>query len=155
MKACEFAGLVPECCSEVLDAMYFTTVLDTGLEEAGAGDSAGADQLIAFNLHFAGDVFGQFGILMEPSTARKLAANFLGEDESSISSVEAGEVAGELANMLCGSVMSRVEGEHKFVLSHPEAAALPPAPGTGRDFVCRLATDSGDITVWIVLEEDL
>jgi CheY-specific phosphatase CheX len=155
MKACEFAGLIPECFSEVLDAMYFTTVLDSRPQEMAAGDSPGTDAPIAFSLRFAGDVSGYFSILLELSTARKLAANFLGEDESSISAIEAGEVAGELANMLCGSVMSRVEGEHKFVLSHPEAVALPPVVGTGDEFVCRLATDSGDVTVWIALEGDL
>jgi CheY-specific phosphatase CheX len=153
MKACEFAGLVPECFSEVLDAMYFTTVLDS--QEMEAADSQGGDTLVAFSLRFAGEVSGNFGILLELSTARKLAANFLGEEERSISSMEAGEVAGELANMLCGSVMSRVEGEHKFVLSHPEAVALSPVLGTGDELVCRFATDSGDVTVWIALEGDL
>jgi CheY-specific phosphatase CheX len=155
MKACEFAGLVPECFSEVLDAMYFTTVLDSMPQQMEADDSQSRDALVAFSLRFAGDVSGSFGILLEESAARKLAANFLGEDESSISSIEAGEVAGELANMLCGSVMSRVEGEHKFVLSHPEAVAPPPVLGAGDELVCRFATDSGDVTVWIALEGDL
>jgi CheY-specific phosphatase CheX len=155
MKACEFAGLLPVCCSEVLDAMYFTTVLDTGLAEAWAEESPGTDECIAFHLRFAGDVSGRFGIRLALSTARKLAANFLGEEESSISSVEVGEVAGELANMLCGSVMSCVEGEHTFALTHPEAAALPPGLGAGGEFLCTLATDSGDITVWIAIDEDL
>lgn len=155
MKACEFTGLIHDCFSEVLDAMYFTTVLDSGPRELTADGSPEAGALVAFSLRFAGDVSGSFGIFLEESTASKLAANFLGEDESSISVIEAGEVASELANMLCGSVMSRVEGEHKFVLSHPEAVALPPVMGTGDDLVCRLATDSGDVTVWIALEEDL
>jgi CheY-specific phosphatase CheX len=133
--------------------MYFTTVLDS--QQMAAAESPDGEALIAFSLRFAGDVSGSFGILLGQLTASKLAANFLGEDESSISSIEAGEVAGELANMLCGSVMSRVGGAHKFVLSHPEAVALPPVLGTGDDLVCRLATDSGDVTVWIALEEDL
>jgi CheY-specific phosphatase CheX len=155
MKTCDFAGLVPACCSEVLDAMYFTTVLDSGFQETAAENSPDKEAPIAFSLHFAGDVSGHFGIQLELPTARKLAANFLGEEESSISWIEADEVAGELANMLCGSVMSRVEGEHKFVLSHPEAIASPPVLDPAKDFVCKLATDSGDITVWIATEEGL
>ena len=155
MKACEFAVLIHECFSEVLDAMYFTTVLDSGPQEMAAEDLPETGAPVAFSLRFAGDVSGSFGLLLDESTARKLAANFLGEDESSISSIEVGEVAGELANMLCGSVMSRVEGEHKFVLSHPEAVALSPVLGTGDELVCRFATDSGDVTVWIALEGDL
>ena len=154
MKAHEFAGLVPECCSEVLDAMYFTTLLDpVSLQQVPeVAQDPGAP--LAFRLRFAGDVSGQFGICLELAAARSLAAKFLGEQDSSISSIEVGEVAGELANMLCGSVMSRVEGEHKFVLSHPEASVPPRFPSVDDMFVCRLETDCGAITVWIAIEED-
>jgi CheY-specific phosphatase CheX len=154
MRDFEFAGLIPECCSEVLDAMYFTTVLETGPQKTGPEGAPSIDALVAFSLRFVGDLSGRFGIFLELATARKLAANFLGEEESGISSVEAGEVAGELANMFCGSVMSRVEGEHKFVLSHPEGASVP-SSDLGGDFLWRFATDSGDITVWMTIEEDL
>ena len=56
--------------------------------------------------------------------------------------------------MFCGSVMSRVEGENKFVLSHPEASVPPRFPSADDMFVCRLETESGTITVWIAIEGD-
>ena len=45
--------------------------------------------------------------------------------------------------MLCGSVMSRVEGENKFVLSHPEPAPSVIPSATEDILVSALETDSG------------
>ncbi|HVX67697.1 MAG TPA: chemotaxis protein CheX, partial [Bryobacteraceae bacterium] len=50
--------------------------------------------------------------------------NFLGaEDESGIQEEQVGEVLCELANMICGSVLSRLAGDLAFDLSHPELVA--------------------------------
>ena len=152
MKASEFASLIPECCSEVLDAMYFTTMLGSERVEAIPLNSLDATAALAFSLRFAGDVSGDFGLYLEQVTARSLAANFLGVEEAEVSSDEIGEVAGELANMLCGSAVSRVEGEHKFVLSHPERVNTPLREDLADVLISRLDTDAGAITVWISVE---
>ena len=151
MKASEFSGLIPECCSEVLDAMYFTTVLDSQLKESMPAEPAEAD-FLSFHLRFVGHISGRFGLHLSQGTARSLAANFLGEEETDISSAEAGEVAGELSNMLCGSVMSRVEGEDRFVLSHPEPGNLVVRAGLDDALISRLDTDNGVLTVWVVVD---
>jgi CheY-specific phosphatase CheX len=151
MNASELAPHVSECCSEILDAMYFTEVQGAELRGPAPDDEAGAGPSLTYSLHFAGDISGRFGLRMGLETARNLAANFLGEDGTDLSLTEISEVTGELANMFCGSVMSRVEGEHKFVLSHPE----PDAPGSiaaGDRLVSTLATDSGAVTVWVAIE---
>ena len=90
---------------------------------------------------------GHFGLYLEQVTARSLAANFLGVEEAEVSSDEIGEVAGELANMLCGSIVSRVEGEHKFVLSHPERADTLPFKDLGDVFILSLIHISTPISV--------
>jgi CheY-specific phosphatase CheX len=148
MKACEFSSLIRECSSEVLDTMYFTTVLSsTPLEST----ESGADQLLSYNLQFVGDVSGRFGLHLNRNTARTLAANFLGETESDLSYSDIAEVVGELSNILCGSVMSRVEGEHPFVLSHPLAGSQT-LTGADDFLTCVLDTDSGSITIWVLVE---
>jgi hypothetical protein len=157
MKASEFAELVPSCGNEVLDSMYFTTVLETThpkeLAEAGEGEQiAVGDEEYAFSLSFKGDVCGRFGLHLGAATGRGLAANFLGEEESDLSASDVGEVAGELANMLCGAVVSKVEGRSKFVLSHPEAMQLLPRLGQLDALVSRFDTDGGTITTWVVVE---
>jgi CheY-specific phosphatase CheX len=150
MRASDFAGLVPECCSEVLGAMYFVTVLGWTALEKMPEALPGGDAVVAFGLQFAGDISGRFGVCLGQLTARSLAANFLGVDEPEISSREVAEVVGELANMLCGSAMSRVEGERKLILSHPEAV---PLPADIEDIhIVQFDTDSGAITAWLVLE---
>jgi CheY-specific phosphatase CheX len=151
MKACEFEGLILEYCSEVLDAMYFTSVLGSVvLQSSPVPDPAGPGQL-AFCLSFVGDISGRFGVQLEPATARNLIANFLGTAEEDLTPIEISEGVGELANMLCGSVMSRVEGEETFALSHPEPGAIEPAPED--DFlVTRLDTENGILTVCVLVE---
>jgi len=148
MKASEFAGLIHECCSEVLDSMFFTTVLGSVPLETTVED---ADELLAYSLQFGGDISGQFGLHLNRDTARILAANFLGAADADISCNDITEVIGELANILCGSVMSRVEGEHRFVLSHPLAGSRT-LSGADDFLTCALDTDSGSITIWVQIE---
>jgi CheY-specific phosphatase CheX len=157
MKASEFAELVPGCCGDVLDSMYFTTVLETSHPKE-PGDAVEGEEIAvgdeehAFSLGFQGDVCGRFGLHLGAATGRMLAANFLGEDEADLSAIEIAEVIGELANMLCGAVVSKVEGRSKFVLSHPLAMQLLPKLGGEDALVSRFDTDGGTITTWVVVE---
>ena len=160
MKASDFASLLPDHCSEVLDAMYFTTILEATIEpnEAASEIECAQDRSLpqaddfAFQLRYTGDVSGRFGLCLGASTARSLAANFLGEEETDISPTEVSEVVGELANMLCGAVMSVVPSKHKFVLSHPEPTLALPHSCAQDMVLARLETDSGDILTWIIVE---
>jgi CheY-specific phosphatase CheX len=150
MKACEFAGLIRECSSEVLDTMYFSTVLSSAPLETTTSDT---EDLLSYSLQFVGEVSGRFGVHLDWKTARTLAANFLGENDSDISCSDITEVVGELANILCGSVMSRVEGAYSFTLSHPLADSHP-LSHVDNFLCCVLDTDSGRITVWVHVEEN-
>lgn len=107
------AQALAEATREVLETMFFTDV---------AGDAApepdGAAGLMAA-LRFEGERPGEFRVTVTPEAAKTIAANFLGtDDELPESRVE--EVTCELANMICGSVLSRVEADLAFDLSHPE-----------------------------------
>jgi CheY-specific phosphatase CheX len=150
MQASEFAPLITECCAEVLDAMYFTTVLET-THESGSMPAVGS-QDFAFSLRFQGDIHGTFGVRLAAASARTLASNFLGEEEDALSPQEIAEVAGELANMLCGSVVSRVEGRSKFVLTHPEPFEAASTMEGADMLVSTLDTDNGPIHVWVLVD---
>jgi hypothetical protein len=63
--------------------------------------------------------------------ARVVGAGFLGREEAEVSDAQAGEVVCELANMICGSVLSRLESEATFQITHPELT--PSEPGAGFD----------------------
>jgi len=98
---------------EVLETMFFTSVLD---EPEPVPDEAS----ISVSLTFHGTPPGTFQIDIGQSAARSLAADFLGADLEEVTLERAQEVACELANMLCGSVLSHVGPNAHFDLTHPE-----------------------------------
>jgi CheY-specific phosphatase CheX len=115
-----------ESMDEVLEKMFFVRSL---------GELAGpaAGPVTAAHLTFEGDPPGSLTLRMTPAAARSVAADFLGEEEAELSPRQIGEVVCELANMICGSVLSRVERNTTFRLSAPRLVASgeegEPAPG--------------------------
>jgi CheY-specific phosphatase CheX len=131
--------------------MFFTAVLGSVSLDAVPGPVVD-DVAMAFSLRFIGDISGRFGLHLQQTAARNLAANFLGEADTDISPIAVSEVIGELANMLCGSVMSRVEGERSFALSHPVAGSMTPPHDCDSLVISTLETEVGAITIWIAIE---
>lgn len=147
MQASDFSPILAECCAEVLDAMYFATVTNTTHREA-TPPSPEPDTL-AFQLRFQGDIEGSFGLSLSLATARTLASNFLGDDEDALSKEEIVQVAGELSNMLCGSIVSRIGGTKRFALSHPEPCTAATIFPFG--LVSALETDYGTLNTWVAV----
>ena len=135
---------------EVLETMCFTSVLSSGEGPAPAcmegavpadGDEgppadpevavpadAGARACTA-ELRFEGNPSGGCRVSVPLKLARVVGAGFLGSDEMEVSDSQAEEVVCELANMICGSVLSRLESEETFRITHPEL--VPPERGAG------------------------
>ena len=160
MLASDLAPHIAPSCEDVLDAMYFTSILTVA---STLNDELPPSEY-AFLLHFHGDVpgdiqsefqghiQGDFGIHCAEAAARTLAANFLGEDEDVISSTEIAEVIAELVNMLCGSILSRLQCSARFALSHPEPCAPSAPPQQSADIVrSTLNTDIGPVHIWLSL----
>jgi CheY-specific phosphatase CheX len=134
-------GEVLTAATEVLEAMYFTTVMGP------AQDALGAEGWLS-ELEFKGDLSGFFALRMGGETARMLAANFFGEDESEVSETSIGDMVGEMANMICGSVLSRMGAETHFTLSHPSVEQVQDGAEAGHGRVYQLLeTDSGVLAV--------
>jgi len=108
---------------ETLDAMFFTSCL-------GEPDPEGAPPEMASQVSFEGTRPGRLTVRMTARAARSIAANFLGEDEDDVSDRQIGDVLCELANMICGFVLSRVEGAEELRLGAPRIVETAgPAPG--------------------------
>jgi hypothetical protein len=98
---------------ETLDAMFFTSCLG-----AAAAERAGEPELAA-QVAVEGRTRGRLTLRMAAPAARSIAANFLGEEEDAVTERQVGDVLCELANMICGFVLSRVEGAEEFRLGAP------------------------------------
>ena len=103
---------------EVLERMFFIQ----SLEEL---DDLGDEPQIAAQVTFEGTPSGWLALSMATAAARSVAADFLGSGEGQLSEAQTGEVICELANMICGSVLSRVESTSTFHLRKPGLLPRP------------------------------
>jgi CheY-specific phosphatase CheX len=103
--------------------MFFAEVLGAAPVPAGG---------LAARVAFRGSPSGAFTIAIDSSAARSLAAGFLAAEETELSPTRTGEVVCELANMICGSVLSRLEPDAAFELLHPELTAPGPSGAVSR-----------------------
>jgi CheY-specific phosphatase CheX len=141
MQISNLDQLMSSSASEVLETMFFTGVL---------GDAVDPPMdPITTRLDFRGTPSGSFGLALSRESSRQIAAGFLAEDEEAVSQEQVNEVICELTNMLCGSLLSRIETETSFDLTHPELASLPEDPDYSRNF----ELENGTLGVWLNLGE--
>lgn len=102
-----------EAVSSVLETMFFTSPM--GLSESPVEGEAMEARVL-----FRGAPSGEFRLRIAQSGARLVASGFLGTEEEALSQPQTEQVVCELANMLCGFFVSRLESEQKFDLATPE-----------------------------------
>jgi CheY-specific phosphatase CheX len=128
---------------EVLETMFFTCPL--GDAESGA---AGEDPFHA-RVAFKGKHSGIFGLSVDGPSALAITSNFLGSgDEGEIAPEQVEDVVCELANIICGTVLSRIDSAARFDIGHPELAAAAVEGPYERS----LALDDGTLTVSLGFE---
>jgi CheY-specific phosphatase CheX len=132
---------------EVLEKMFFIEA--TGGLPAGSRDP----ESVFVQLNFDGDPPGAFRMSLERAAAAVIAADFLGEDAASVSGAQIDEVAKELANMICGAVLSRIESSVTFRLAAPDLIHDAAARHHGiKGTVCTVETGNGILTAAIDME---
>ena len=122
MEASETPERFDTVLREVLETMFFTSLLDEGVH---FGDPPAGEPWMWARLSFQGAPAGVFEIGASQDAARRLAAGFLGEEEAQFSREKTGAVLCELANMLCGSFVSHLDARSIFALSTPELVESP------------------------------
>ncbi len=95
----------------VLEKMFFAETIG----ELPVTEPTGEE--ITVELDFEGEPSGALLLRLTLRAARQIAADFLGIEERGITEIQAFEVIRELANMVCGSVLSRVESAATFRLA--------------------------------------
>ncbi len=149
MTELNYDQLLSGAVDTVLETMFFAATL-------GPAESETNPEVLEARLAFRGNPSGTLGVRLSPASARVLAAGFLGEDEETLSDSQLGEVVCELANMLCGSLVSKLEDQESFALASPElvpagseAAAGSEASPTARQ---SFELENGIITVTLHIE---
>jgi CheY-specific phosphatase CheX len=133
--------------AEVLDCMFFLEVLG---EIAEPPPEAGA---VMVQLSFDGDPPGSFQMRIARPAANAVAADFLGEELESLTDRQSTDVTLELANMICGAVLSRIESRAAFRLGSPEVVANDAVQRkSGEETRCTVETGSGPLTVAIQMK---
>ena len=112
----DLENLLDSAAEEVLETMFYTGIFGPGTEGDGPYVSAGVS--------FQGTRNGSLDVAAPESTAMALAASFLGEDPESVPAEQVPTVIGELANVLCGVVLGRVEEGGQFVIAPPQVSRL-------------------------------
>jgi CheY-specific phosphatase CheX len=130
--------------SEVFETMFFT-----GIGEENASEDE--RPALGAELLFKGDPSGRFGVRVPVETGRAIATSFLGLDE--VSDDQVGEVVCELSNMLCGSVLSRIEAGARFELAHPEINLNTRWQDHAGVVSCTFGLEEGTVTMWLVLSD--
>jgi CheY-specific phosphatase CheX len=105
-----------ESTADVLEKMFLVRCL-------GALQAPAPDPEMVAHLTFEGEPSGSLTLRVPSGAARSVAADFLGEQEPALSEQQISEVLCELANMICGSVLSRVESNTTFRLASPQIVA--------------------------------
>ena len=110
-------------------------------------------ETVTVQVNFAGDPPGYFQMRIARPAANAVAADFLGEDLETLTVRQSTDVTLELANMICGAVLSRIESRAAFRLASPQVVANDAVqPKSGEETRCTVETGSGALTVAIQME---
>lgn len=142
MNAGDFKCYIAPAVASVLESMFFSEA------EGSCEPSRGIEDVRA-RVSFSGKVCGVLEIRISKASACSLAASFLGEAEEALSGDQIGQVICELANMLCGWIVSKEDWRGVWELGSPEllSADEEDPDGVAESF----ALENGSLTVLLSL----
>lgn len=110
----EAAQTVDRVAAQVLETMFFTEA------ELSTCDHFWLEIADCARVQFEGSHFGEMQLGISANAADPIAAAFLGLDEHP-SKAQLGEVIQELANVLCGAMLSQLWPDSKLALASPQS----------------------------------
>lgn len=106
-----------EAAQEVLETMFFCGLS----EDAGQAEAGNKEPDVAAIVRFHGAEEGALEIRLSEAMAMRCASDFFGEEESETRESDSLDVVREMANMVCGNLLSRLERNSIFCLDEPVA----------------------------------
>lgn len=107
---------VEEAVLEVLETMCFEYPVAEPEEGGDPGEEA-----VEAAARFEGTLRGELRVALTGGAPQRLAAAFLGIEESEVGGREELLMASELANMVCGAALSRLEPHGRLRIATPAA----------------------------------
>jgi CheY-specific phosphatase CheX len=126
---------------ETLQTMFFIVSEPESEPDPDRNGRPAVEALVAFT----GDKDGRLQLRIGSREAAAMASDFLGLDEPEVTASHMHQVVGELANMICGSALSRIWPEGAFRIETP--VVMEPEPQTAeRLFSQRVESRGGPLT---------
>ncbi len=113
-----FTELLETCSQTALEEMFFTSVIEAPewVREIPGG-------CIRAQVRFTCELPGRLEVAVEPELATAITANFLAVEEETLTGEQIADTVCELTNVICGSLLSRLESRDGFQISPPEPIA--------------------------------
>ena len=89
----------------------FETMVFMALAQADPEDADLSNVTLLGSITFKGDMEGCLGVCCDEACARTIAANMLGMNGDEVSEEDVSDAMGEIANMVMGSVKSRIQDD--------------------------------------------
>ncbi|MBW8002032.1 MAG: chemotaxis protein CheX [Planctomycetes bacterium] len=139
-----FDGVLLEAAKEVFETMIFMDI-----ENASEPEQTIDELTLLGSITFTGTLEGCLSIFCGLPAAKAIATNMLGIDATDdISEEDICDAIGEVANMVMGSIKSRVQhGIEKLAVSIPSVV-------TGRQLESNLCDGENKITVTVNIEDE-
>jgi hypothetical protein len=124
--------MIERVAAEVLETMFFTEAQVDACEHCWLATAPSA------HIRFEGSHFGEMLLGVSAEAAVPIGASFLGLAEDEVTQAQRGQVVQELANILCGAMLSKLWPESKLALASPELEPWPEWPAEGALHRCFL-----------------
>jgi len=116
-QAVDFTEALRRVSGEVLETMFFTEAMPADCEHSWLGGA------VSVQVGFDGSHVGEMWLAVGEEAVPALASAFLGLDPEEASAMERSQVILELANILCGAVLSSLWRDSRLQLDAPKLAA--------------------------------
>jgi hypothetical protein len=127
--------------AEVMETMFFSEAMAVECEHSWLAEA------VSVEVGFDGSHHGEMGLALAPGAVPAIASSFLGLDPEETGPRECSQVVLELANILCGAVLSALWPDSALQLAPPKPSAWKFAGA--ENWHCCLALAEGMLAVSI------
>lgn len=117
--------VLQQVATEVLETMFFTEA------ELATCEHGWLETARCARIRFEGSHFGEMLLGVSVEAADPIAAGFLGLEQMELTNAQRGQVIQELANILCGAMLSHLWPESNLALLSPDLEAWQEWSGDG------------------------